>query len=295
VALAAVILAAEFALLEGGLRLYGAMEGSTTFQFLFMDDPDVGIRLRPGAAVRYTTVEFTTDIAINAQGVRDDAPIGPKAANERRIVLLGDSLVLSVQVELAETFGKQLEGRLNASGGPDRWRVINAGVQGYGPVDMWLFYDRVVSAFDPDLVVVVAFVGNDAVEAADMAESLETGRPVAAADPSVRRIRRIVRSSVVLQSARVRWDQLRSKVSLGTPERPLATYLTDPPPLIRRGLEASREAFGRIAAKAREDGAQTAIVLMPARLQVNDDDFGNLAAAVRAAGTVRRPSATAIS
>jgi hypothetical protein len=89
---------------------------------------------------------------------------------------------------------------------------------------------------------------------------------------------------VVLQSARVRWDQLRSKVSLGTPERPLATYLTDPPPLIRRGLEASREAFGRIAAKAREDGAQTAIVLMPARLQVNDDDFGNLAAAVRAAG-----------
>jgi hypothetical protein len=95
VLIAAIILIAEFAVLEAGLRVYGAFEGTTTFSSLFMDDPDVGTRLRPNARIRYTTAEFTADIAINEQGVRDDAPIGPKPAGERRIVVLGDSLVLA--------------------------------------------------------------------------------------------------------------------------------------------------------------------------------------------------------
>ncbi len=44
-----------------------------------MPDAAIGYRLRPGQSVVYTTREFTTPIATNAQGVRDDA-IGPKAA-----------------------------------------------------------------------------------------------------------------------------------------------------------------------------------------------------------------------
>ena len=58
-----------------------------------MPDPAIGYRLRPNARTRFVTAEFDTEIAINAQGVRDDADIGPKPANERRIVVLGDSLV----------------------------------------------------------------------------------------------------------------------------------------------------------------------------------------------------------
>ena len=45
--------------------------------------------------------------------------------------------------------------------------MINAGVQGYGPVDDWFFFDRIAAAFEPDIVLIVAFVGNDAIEAAD--------------------------------------------------------------------------------------------------------------------------------
>ena len=96
-------MAAEFVVLEAGIRWHGGSEASPGFQQLFMQDPRVGHRLRPGAATRYTTPEFSTHIAINPQGVRDDLPIGPKQANETRIVILGDSLVLSVQVELQET------------------------------------------------------------------------------------------------------------------------------------------------------------------------------------------------
>jgi lysophospholipase L1-like esterase len=280
----ALMLIVQFAVIEAGLRVYGGFEASGTFQSLFMDDPQVGIRLRPNAHVRYSTVEFTADIDINAQGVRDDQPIGAKAPNERRIVVIGDSLVLSVQVSLAETFCKKLEGQLNAGGGPVHWRVINGGVQGYGPVDEWLFFDKVAAAFQPDLVLIVAFVGNDAVEAASAAASLEAGRPLAATQPGVRWFRRLIRSSMALQSVRVRWDQLRSRIATGTPEAPLASYLSDPPPMIAQGLDVSRRAFQNIADRARGIGARTGIVLMPARFQVNDTDFGYLQAAVRQAG-----------
>src|SRR4051812_34387218 len=93
------VLALEFAGFELGLRGAG-FEGSASFRKLFLQDPRVGYRLAPGVRIRYTTPEFSTDISINEQGVRDDQPIGPKPPNERRVVVLGDSLVLSVQVGL---------------------------------------------------------------------------------------------------------------------------------------------------------------------------------------------------
>src|SRR5713101_1932659 len=129
-----VILVIEFATLEAALRIYGGSEAAQSFQSIIMQDPRVGHRLKPGARTRYTTVEFSTDIAINAQGVRDDRDIGPKAPDERRVLVLGDSLVLSVQVPLASTFCKRLEARLAAADRSHHWRVINGGVQGYGPV-----------------------------------------------------------------------------------------------------------------------------------------------------------------
>jgi hypothetical protein len=191
----ALILAAELAVLEAGLRWYGGSEASPGFQSIFMNDPAVGHRLKPNARTTYSTVEFTTELAINAQGVRDDEPIGPKAAGERRVLVLGDSMVLAVQVPLAQTFVERLETRLNAQAlgdGVAKWRVINGGVQGYGPVNEWLFFDRVAAAFEPDLVVQFVFVGNDAIEALNLKSWLAAGPPPpatgAAALSAVRRL-----------------------------------------------------------------------------------------------------------
>ena len=60
-----------------------------------------------------------------------------------------------------------------AAGDGRRWRVINGGVQGYGPVQEWFFFDHVAAAFQPDIVLIVAFVGNDAIEAHDTAALAE--------------------------------------------------------------------------------------------------------------------------
>jgi hypothetical protein len=290
------IAAAQFALLEIALRVWGHSEAAPSFQALFMPDPVIGYRLRPNARTRFVTAEFDTEIAINGQGVRDDADIGPKPANERRIVVLGDSLVLSVQVDRQKTFCKLLEDRLNRASldgtggtGGVHYRVINAGVQGYGPVEELLFFREVARAFQPDLVIETIFVGNDAEEAVTSAPRLRgADRPVAGtlSDSLVNRVRRLVRRSMVLQVLRLRAVSVTDRLPAfgARPEPPLQSYAANPPPRIEEGLRISRDCVQAIAAEAAAAGARTIVLLMPARFQVDDADFGRLKETVDSSG-----------
>ena len=281
----ALLLAAEFALLEAGMRVVGGSEAAPSFQQIFIQDPRMGHRLKPGARTVYSTVEFSSRISINAQGVRDDRDLGPKRPGQTRVVVIGDSLVTSVQVDVGETFVARLERELTAADPSRDWQVINAGVQGYGPVREWLFYRHVVDALEPDLVLIVAFVGNDATDAYDRAGWIDNGPPVSdTGEALITWARRLARSSMVVQNARLRWDQLRPDTAGPGAERPLAAYLATPPVDVTRGLEVTRDAFGRIASLAAKRGARTAIVLMPARFQVDDGDYGRLKERVEAAG-----------
>ena len=108
------ILAAQFGVFEAALRTWGSSEAAPAFQGLFEDDPRC--RLPAQAARAHALHDERVRHRHRGQraGVRDDDEIGPKAPDERRIVLLGDSLVLSVQVPFAQTFGELLEQRLNA-------------------------------------------------------------------------------------------------------------------------------------------------------------------------------------
>lgn len=291
--LLALIVVVQFGLFEWGLRVAGGSEATPAFQQLFMPDPAIGYRLRPSTSIRYTTSEFSTAIAINAEGVRDEE-IGPKAAGERRIVVLGDSLVLSVQVPLEQTFCKQLQAGLNARASSTRYRVINAGVQGYGPVEEALFFERVVSKLEPDLVVVVTFVANDAVEAHDRAfrltGSAQPSQPVHEQVSDT--LRRFVRRSAVLQIVGQRVSQLRERLRPAGPPRPdrrLLTYATPMPDDIRRGLAVSRDAIGRLASDAAALQAPTVVVLMPARFQVDLEEFDRMEATVEPAGYTMQP------
>jgi len=285
----AIVLAIQFGLFEAALRVWGGSEAAPAFQGLFVGDPAIGYRLKPGADVRFTTAEFDTDIKINATGVRDDEPLGPKAPDERRVVILGDSIVLAVQVPWRQTFGELLEARLNARSSGHRYRVINAGVQGYGPVEELLFFKSLVGALQPDLVIATLFVGNDAEEAVTSASKLTgDGRPVASAvrESLSTRLRRIVRRSMVLQVLRLRVVSATERFSgtLATPEPPLQSYAVHPAPRIAQGLTITRECVTKIAAVASDTGARTAVMLMPARFQVDDADYGRLKDAVAEAG-----------
>ena len=283
------IAAAQFTLFEFALRLWGHSEAAPAFQALFVPDPVIGYRLRPDARTRFVTEEFEASIAINAQGVRDDEAIGPKRSNERRIVILGDSLVLSVQVDLQQTFGRLLEARLNSGGGAIRYRVINAGVQGYGPVEELLFYRHYARVFEPDLVIATLFVGNDAEEAvASAPKLLGPAHPLADAltNSMMTRLRRLVRRSIVLQLVRLRIVSVTDRLSswISPPEPPLQSYAERPAARIAEGLRIARECVEQIAADAAAGGARTMVMLLPARFQVNDIDYGHLRRAVEGAG-----------
>lgn len=291
------VFVAWFAVFEAGLRQWGSSEAAPAFQGLFTGDPLIGYRLAPGASTRFTTSEFDTTIAINQAGVRDDDEIPPKPPGERRIVVLGDSLVLSVQVPFSQTFTEQLERRLNEAGGPTTYRVINAGVQGYGPVEELLFFRRVVRQLQPDLVLVTVFVGNDAEEAVTSQPKLAPERPATERlrESVVTQLRRTVRRSMVLQVLRLRLvtatDRFRG--TAGTPEPPLQSFAANPAPRIPQGIALTRDAIQQIAAEAGAIGARTGIVLMPARLQIDDGDYGRLREIVAAAGgDLRRDAPT---
>jgi lysophospholipase L1-like esterase len=284
-----VIAGAQFGIFEAALRVWGHSEAAPSFQGLFEGDPRAGYRLKPDARIRFTTSEFDTEIRINAAGIRDDEEVGAKAADERRIVLLGDSLVLAVQVPFGKTFGELLERRLNASGSPYRYRVINAGVQGYGPVEELLFFQEMVSRLQPDLVIETVFVGNDAEEAVASAPRLSADPRDASevvTETLETRLRRLVRRSMVLQVLRLRVLSAteRFRGALAPPEPPLQSYAAHPAPRIAEGLSITRECIRRIADAASRTGARTAIALMPARFQVDDADYGRLKEAVAAAG-----------
>lgn len=287
----AAIMLAQFGLFEAGMRLHAGSEAAPVFQQLFMRDAEVGVRLRPGASARFKTSEFETDIVINSSGVRD-SEIGPKPADERRIVVLGDSIVLSVQVQATETFCARLQERLNARRAPGdpSYRVINAGVQGYGPVEELSFFEHVASRFEADVVLVAVYVGNDAMEAHDSGDAVLPRSPsepaaggVSAAttrpSPWPLWLRRLVRRSMVLQTVRLRTLTLLERYSRVHPiDRALTMYLPDLPPDMQRGLAVTRECIRRIAEAAGARGARTGIVLVPARFQIDDANFESLAA-----------------
>jgi len=295
------IAAVQFAMFEAALRFWGHSEAAPAFQALFTPDPIIGYRLQPNARTRFVTAEFDTTIAINAQGVRDDHDIGPKPAGERRIVVLGDSLVLSVQVEARQTFCHLLEERLNeaetarSATARVHYRVINAGVQGYGPVEELLFFREIARAFEPDLVIETIFVGNDAEDAVASASKLRvppatqasaSTQSVNVSDSITSELRRLVRRSMVLQVLRLRVVSITDRLSnwISPPEPPLQTYAASPAARIADGLRISRDCVEAIASDAARIHARTMVLLMPARFQVDDADYAHLKEAVEGAG-----------
>jgi lysophospholipase L1-like esterase len=299
IALFLVIVIAQFGVFEAALRTWGSSEAAPAFQGLFESDPVLGYRMKPGARTHFKTSEFAADIAVNRDGFRDDDELGSKPANERRILLLGDSLVLSVQVGFERTFGEILERRLNRRGSSAHYRVVNAGVQGYGPIEEQLFFRSIVDRVRPDLVIVVVFVGNDAEEAVSSLPKLSTetrGAAAAAGDSLVTRLRRLVRRSMVLQILRLRAVAVADRFAprLAPPEPPLQSYAADPAPRIGEGLDIARRSIEDITARASAAGAATMVVLMPARFQVDDPDYLRLKEAVaQAGGELLRDGATA--
>lgn len=146
------------ALLEGGVRwLHLAPDR------FWVPDPILGIRLVPGRSGWWTQEdrEFLTPIRINREGLRDIEHTYVKPDGVFRILILGDSFVEAMHVPLETTFTRVLQDQLNRDGGPRRFEVVGAGVSGYGTASELLYFEREGKRYQPDVVLLAFYPGND--------------------------------------------------------------------------------------------------------------------------------------
>ena len=148
-------------LLEAALRLFGPiLPGSYDTGHYLQRHPRLGHFNVPNFDGWIKTSEFTTRVQIGPLGLRDPRTEYARPPDVFRVLLLGDSFVEAVQVDAAQTVAARLEASLQ-QGASRRVEVVNAGVAGYGTGHEMLLFDEEGIRYQPNVVVLVVFLGND--------------------------------------------------------------------------------------------------------------------------------------
>ncbi len=100
-----------------------------------------------------------TTYRTNGWGFRDREFVETKATDASRIMVIGDSFVEAVELDVSERFTELLEDQLNRLG--RAVEVWNMGVGDYGTAQEYLLLKRYVQRVRPDLVVLMMFPLND--------------------------------------------------------------------------------------------------------------------------------------
>lgn len=157
--LASVVIA--IALGECAIRISGKhFEAS-----LHTPDPDLGWDFRAGAH-GWSVLEGTEYIAINSDGNRDHERAIEKPEGTLRIAVLGDSFSAAYSVSAEGAFWGVLESKLSecpALAGR-KVEVLNFGVGGYGQAQQLIMLRKKVWKYDPDVVMVAFYGGNDMID-----------------------------------------------------------------------------------------------------------------------------------
>ena len=141
---------------------FGVRIANHWYPYFYCYDAERGWGLNPGAHGRYTR-EGGADLRINHDGFRGPDYPRPKPAGAVRVAVLGDSYVEAMQVAEDQTFTAVIGRSLAASPVLRGRRVeaINFGVDGYGTAQELITLQRKVWAYQPDIVVLAIFFGND--------------------------------------------------------------------------------------------------------------------------------------
>jgi hypothetical protein len=104
--------------------------------------------------------ENTANLKFNAWGMHDSNHTPARSPNTYRILMLGDSYIHAVQVNEAQTAHQVLEDYLNQRE-QAKYEVISGGVTGWGTGQELLYYRQQGRDFQPDVVLLMLFIGND--------------------------------------------------------------------------------------------------------------------------------------
>lgn len=145
-----------------------------------------GYTLRPGASGLWSR-EGRGQVTVNREGLRDREHSPQAAPGVLRVAVLGDSFTEALQVNLEQTWWKQLEQRINATPGcafrkgyPGGVEFLNFGVGGYGTGEQLLTWRHQARSTAPGIVLVAMYLGNDI---RDNTPQPRPDRPVFRLDP----------------------------------------------------------------------------------------------------------------
>lgn len=135
---------------------------NVSFPAFNVPDPITGYALRPHTEGWYHG-EGDTYLKINSAGFNDRERTQNKAAGTFRVAVIGDSFTEAFDVEREKNFVSLLEKKmpLCMPAGKRNIEVLNFGVGGYGTAQELLTLRHKVWQYDPDLVVLAFFAGND--------------------------------------------------------------------------------------------------------------------------------------
>ncbi|MCV6636414.1 hypothetical protein [Candidatus Albibeggiatoa sp. nov. NOAA] len=122
-------------------------------------DPYTGYRLKPNISSYAHNTGYTNHI--NQYGHRDQAVQIPKPDNVFRILLLGDSFTIGAKMREDQAYGHLLENLLDQQIEGKKIEIVNSGLGGWQPFQYAQYYEHYGQQFEPDMVLVGLFVGND--------------------------------------------------------------------------------------------------------------------------------------
>jgi hypothetical protein len=263
-------------------------------RILFVKDPDLGHRYLAGFSGREYVGEAGRSVLLrfNRLGFRGPDRDQRKPPNVRRIVVLGDSFVAAVGVDEQDTMVARLEAMLRDGGSGTTWEVLNFGVSGYSTAQSLLVWRHIASRFEPDVVVLCFFLGNDPID--NSSRLSRYFRPYFRLDPAGQLVeepfakaradlnawldehsRLYVWQKEKTREIRARFDHKRS----ADPEerRPtLAVYDTQPDPPMREAWTISDALIAALSREVTATGARFVLVGIPERGQVLDAAWAGL-------------------
>jgi lysophospholipase L1-like esterase len=166
------ILSIVFTLLiiELFLAVFHPVPYSIERNMFFEADPYTGYQLKSNSIGHF---QQGIPAIVNSQGHRDDEVTLEKPNGVFRILMLGDSFTVGANVRQEEAYPQVLEALLTDRLGRDV-QVVNAGVGGWEPFMYAQYYEHYGQDYDPDLILVGFFVGNDTYDQSTAVSQLPT-------------------------------------------------------------------------------------------------------------------------
>lgn len=250
-------------------RAAGVAAAPAAMQALITRHDTLGWTYAAGREAWNVSGEFRVLVRINSKGLHDLERSYAKRGGIFRILALGDSMTAGLQVPEERVFTRVLEETLNAGHGSRRVEAINAGVSGYGTTQALLYLEHEGRKYQPDVVILGFYIGNDVADNSPRLGGARVGPPESRA--SLRRLRVY---QVLADAARSVGPVAERLIASGVMTDFLLSYDVyhqRPTPQWQEAWAVTKALIVRFQDVAAGLGAVPVVVLFPSREQVHAD------------------------